>query len=228
MAQGPTQGELAVKAFALTNQNHQDSLSVIILDDDSTIHSKDPLSRTEEQLLEHCEDIIKQNLNGFFQLGEALAVIRKGRLYRATHSSFETYCREKWKFGRHRALQYIEAHEVAADLLTKNQQISDLNVSQFRALKPLDANQKAEALDRARELAGPKKLTGKHVEQAVKELLSPATDEEDDSAGEPGSFRAKPTITPAVEMPIVTIDMLTGCFDEINELLERVDFPDSL
>ena len=51
------------------------------------------LSEVEEQALKKYEEIISKGLNTFLEVGHALAEIRDRRLYRATHDTFEPYCR---------------------------------------------------------------------------------------------------------------------------------------
>lgn len=82
--------------------------------------------------LEEHEAIIQTGLQTFIEVGEALMAIRDGRLYRATHSDFDTYCRERWGFSRRRAGQMIEAAEVGNMLPTPPE-----NARQAAALAPL-------------------------------------------------------------------------------------------
>jgi hypothetical protein len=44
--------------------------------------------------------------------------IRDGRLYRATHKTFDDYCRQRWGWSRQRANQQIEAAKVFSNLTT--------------------------------------------------------------------------------------------------------------
>jgi hypothetical protein len=39
----------------------------------------------------------------FYEAGKALAELRDRRLYRSTHKTFETYCRDRFRFTRHSA-----------------------------------------------------------------------------------------------------------------------------
>jgi hypothetical protein len=51
-------------------------------------------------------------------VGEALSAIRDRKLYRATHGTFEDYCRVKWGMSASRARQLCGAAEVAASVTT--------------------------------------------------------------------------------------------------------------
>lgn len=66
------------------------------------------MSRVEGATLIACERKIDQAMRAGGRIaGEALTDIRDKRLYRATHSSFEDYCRERWGFGRDAAERMI-------------------------------------------------------------------------------------------------------------------------
>jgi len=60
----------------------------------------DVLSTSEERSLADLETIIERGLATFVEVGTALLDIRRDRLYRETHETFEAYCRERWGFGR--------------------------------------------------------------------------------------------------------------------------------
>jgi len=48
----------------------------------------------------------------FYEAGKALAELRDRRLYRSTHKTFETYCRDRFNYGRDAAYLKIAAAEV--------------------------------------------------------------------------------------------------------------------
>lgn len=72
-----------------------------------------PLTPAELMTLAECEAAIERGLRAYIEAGQACARIRDGRLYRASHSNFETYCRERWDFVASRARQLIAAAQVA-------------------------------------------------------------------------------------------------------------------
>lgn len=55
-----------------------------------------PLNRAEVVALDDCERVIGEGIKSFVSTGSALTFVRDNRLYRATHASFEAYCRERW------------------------------------------------------------------------------------------------------------------------------------
>ena len=133
-------------------------------------------------MLEDYEQIIQQGINSYFEIGRALAVIQRGKLYREKYETFDQYCRERWGFGRHRGYQLIRATAQEDQVLTAGQQIAPENERQQRMLLKLpDANTRQRALARAKEIAGDKKMTGAHIRQAVDEELGIAEPEIQDA-----------------------------------------------
>lgn len=70
------------------------------------------LSIDERNELERCEVVIKQGLETFIEVGQALLTIREKRLYRLEFSTFEDYCRDRWGIKKSTAYQLISASEV--------------------------------------------------------------------------------------------------------------------
>jgi len=77
-----------------------------------------PLTATEITILADCEQIIERGQRSFIDVGNALATIRESRLYRATHDTFETYCKQRWKIGRNYANKQIAAAKIVQSLGT--------------------------------------------------------------------------------------------------------------
>lgn len=71
------------------------------------------LTLDEQHRLEALEAIITRGVQSFTATGEALREVRDARLYRATHDTFEEYCREQWGFGRTYAHELIHAAAAA-------------------------------------------------------------------------------------------------------------------
>jgi hypothetical protein len=74
------------------------------------------LNIDESHELERCEVVIKQGLQTFIEVGQALMTIREKRLYRIGFKTFEDYCVERWSFGRRYVNQIIQASEVISNL----------------------------------------------------------------------------------------------------------------
>jgi N6-adenosine-specific RNA methylase IME4 len=69
--------------------------------------------RTE---LEIHEAIIERGLVTFTEVGESLLIIRDNRLYKETHSTFESYCQERWGWSRQHATRHIQAAQIGGIL----------------------------------------------------------------------------------------------------------------
>lgn len=90
-----------------------------LLDDDIPASSdKTPLNPAEKELLEECIRTIDEGYMAFFEVGIRLFMIKAGKLYRETHSSFEAFCKEKWDFSRAHADRLIKASQVVKVLHT--------------------------------------------------------------------------------------------------------------
>lgn len=74
------------------------------------------LNIDERNELERCEVVIRQGLETFIEVGQALMTIRDKRLYRIEFGTFEDYCRDKWGMPRNYANKLIAASEVVANL----------------------------------------------------------------------------------------------------------------
>lgn len=100
------------------------------------------LTLAEETTLAELEAIVQRNRWAFIQVGNALAEIRFRRLYRATHPTFESYCRARWGFKRRTAYAYLEATTVATNVHSSAQNPPSL--TQARELAVLEPEQQRE------------------------------------------------------------------------------------
>lgn len=131
------------------------------------------LTETETSKLADLEQVIERGKNTFVEVGNALSEIRDSRIYRATHATFEAYCKDRWGWSRPKAYQMIEAAAVAGNLST----MVDVPTSerQARPLAKLEPEQQPAAWEKAQEIAKEegKPVTARHVEQAVAEIVAP-------------------------------------------------------
>jgi phage N-6-adenine-methyltransferase len=74
------------------------------------------LSADERRRLDSLELVIEHGLARFVEVGRALQEIRERRLYKATHGSFEAYCKERWGFRRAHAHRLIQSVRVVQAL----------------------------------------------------------------------------------------------------------------
>lgn len=70
----------------------------------------------ERELLGHCEAALENLRIAYWAAGKALQALRDGRLYRATHSSFEAYCNELWDITPQYANQLIRTWKITESL----------------------------------------------------------------------------------------------------------------
>ena len=94
------------------------------------------LTAAETDRLVELEQAVDRGLQTFVEVGQALAEIRERKLYRASHDTFERYCRERWGFTRQRALQFINAAAVTT-VVVKAGLPAPTNEAQARELVPL-------------------------------------------------------------------------------------------
>lgn len=125
------------------------------------------LDAAEDAQLARLENRISQGLASFIEVGEALSAIRERRLYRASHGTFEEYCREKWGMSRVRAHQFIDGAEAVLTIVNKEAIKTE---SQARELAKVEPAQRAAVVEKAAQATG-----GKITASAIREASKPIT-----------------------------------------------------
>lgn len=69
-----------------------------------------PLQEEEVALLQRCEVDVESKTEGFLRAGRALKTIKQGKLYRATHRTFNEYLKHRWANSPRKA--YLEMQVV--------------------------------------------------------------------------------------------------------------------
>lgn len=132
------------------------------------------LSPVEETRLAELETVIKENFAGFVAVGNALAEIRDGRLYRQDYKGFEDYCRDLWDMSHQRADQLIASKSVIDNLTTIVVKDGDAetcgnilpaNEAQARELTKLPPEEQVAVWQRL--VTSGAKITAKAVKKAV-------------------------------------------------------------
>lgn len=133
------------------------------------------LTVAEADLLAEAEAVIERGIKTFIEVGEALASVRDNRLYRADFATFEDYCRERWGFSRQRALQLIDASEVATTIVVTGLP-APANEAQARELAPLlsSPGEMRAAFEDAIERSDGKP-TAAVIREVVRERMDPAS-----------------------------------------------------
>lgn len=141
----------------------------------STVFAEKELSYPEQDRLAELEKTISENFQAFYVVGCALAEIQVNKLYRATHETFEEYCRERFEIARRTAYQYIET-STAMNNLRNCAQIAHIenmpaNEAQVRPLTRLEPEKQIEAWKEAVTSAPDGHVTAKHVSKVVRQYL---------------------------------------------------------
>lgn len=76
-----------------------------------------PLSDQENNELVRCEQVFADRRRPFYEWGRALAMIKKGKLFRGSQKTFEEYCRQRWHISRFHAYRLIQATEIVCEVL---------------------------------------------------------------------------------------------------------------
>lgn len=149
------------------------------------------LDWNESGKLAKCEKVIRDGLDAFTAVGEAMATIRDERLYRASHKTFEAYLREKWDISARYAEFQMSAAETVARIKNANHGSYSrddapktplpVNERQARPLAKLPANEQADAWTEAVATSPNGKVTAAHVERVVEQRIAkPAAVERDE------------------------------------------------
>ena len=127
------------------------------------------LSIDERNELERCEVVIKQGLETFIEVGQALLTIREKRLYRLEFGTFEDYCREKWGMSRQKAHQMIGASNVINGLST----MVDILPQSERQARPLTSLEPEAQREAWKEVVHQAEQTGQPITAAkVQDVVS--------------------------------------------------------
>ena len=131
------------------------------------------LTTTEHQKYLECNAVIEHGLQTFFDVGNALMVVRNDRLYREEYGTFEDYCQEKWGWTRQHANRLISSAEVVGNLEPMGS-ILPTTERQTRELARVAPEKQRAVWKDVVETAPKGKVTAKHVQAVVKQHKEPA------------------------------------------------------
>jgi hypothetical protein len=122
--------------------------------------------------LAECESKIQRHMDSYREAGEALRIIRDGRLYRRVAETFEGYLQLRWKMTPTHADRLIAAAGVANTVsptggIPQNERVA-------RPLASLPKEEQLEAWAEAQTAAEPGRPTSKHVSAAVAKRKKPS------------------------------------------------------
>lgn len=139
------------------------------------------LSAVESERLDELCGVVDRGIKTFFEVGMALAEIRDSRLYRASHETFEDFCRDRWDIGKSYAHGQIAAYHVVQNVRNCGQ--IPTNESQARPLTLFEADTQRDlweqVLERSLENGG--RITAALVSSVVAEHLRKVVSKELDN-----------------------------------------------
>lgn len=138
------------------------------------------LTTSEANRLEQLTKTVRDNLEGAFAVGLALAEIKGAKLYRAEFDSFEDFCRERFSLARAHAYRLIESAEIKMSPVGDKIQ----NERQARAISAVPESEREAVMQRVVE-SGP--VTAKAIAAAAKET-PPAVELDKEGRGIPPSI----------------------------------------
>jgi len=152
------------------------------------------LTLQEITQLKQCEIRIELGINVFMEVGDALLSIRDNRLYRATHSTFEEYCQERWGIERRRAYQLISAAQVIRnvqdDMSVNRGSHSVISERQVRPLTGLDPTTQRDIWAQVLKENPEGGITGPKVQEVVNRMMGVVDlDDDDDDVPVSEEFR---------------------------------------
>lgn len=143
------------------------------------------LTPAESSRLAELEPKIERGLKNFVEVGTALVEIADLRLYRGTHSTFDEYCKDKWKMTAHRAYRLSNSAEVMNKLsVTHGSQIK--NERQARELGKVAPEKRAKVIESAAASAEAESrpMTARDIETAAKAQSGPSLEAKVEAAKE--------------------------------------------
>jgi hypothetical protein len=178
----------------------------IVVNDDRS------LSEAEKAERNNLERTVQQ---AFFIAGKALKQLRDKRLYRETHTTFESYVRDRFDFTKRTAYYLIDAHEVVNNL--KSEQFVHTNTgtnilptkeSQCRPLAKLPPSRQREIWRDAVEQANGKVPSARVIKEVVEQNSSHS------------DIKIKPEDRELIYKPGTGIDYVVHLDEETYRLLE--------
>ena len=129
------------------------------------------LTVIEKNELDRLEAIIEKGQQTFIEVGMALTQIKDSHLYRETYKTFEDYCKKRWEFTKRHAYRLIESIKTIENLKSDQLVTPPKSESQIRPLTHLKPEQQREVWQKAVETAPEGKVTARHVQNTVNEIV---------------------------------------------------------
>lgn len=188
----------------------------------------DVLTPVEQSELEKLETIIERNLKIFYEVGTALLTIRDRRLYRASHKTFEEYCRAKWSIGNRYADKLMRSAKVIENLKSTPTGVLPATERAARPLAFLPPDKQREVWNDAVKESPKGAPSSREVERAVRKAkgFPPASR----SSTSPHTHKLPPQPTPptrlassAMEFAVIAISQLERIRSDDPKRSEALD-----
>jgi hypothetical protein len=124
------------------------------------------LDDSERELLTNLEQTIDAGKKKFIEVGNALLIVSRQKLWREGYESFEAYCQNRHGFKKSQAYRLIEASSIATELSPIGE---NLNEAQCRVLAEVPKNERPAVLEKAQKIAAEENrpLRAKDIETAA-------------------------------------------------------------
>ena len=154
------------------------------------------LTAAEKKKLAKLEAVVSK---GTSDVGRALIEIRDQKLYRASHRTFESYCRDRWALSKSQGYRQIGAVEVLTDLSPIGDKITlPQNEAQCRPLIPLSTKERRKAWAEVAEKAAGKPITARLISQVVQSVRP--------GLATPAKEKRKPEANTTISEALVLVD----------------------
>lgn len=170
-----------------------------------------PLSVSEIEERNKLENVVQQ---AFYVAGQALMTLRNKKLYRETHTTFESYVRDRFGYSKRKAYYLIDAYEVVNSL--KSEPLVHLlptSERQCREVAKLPPKQQHSGWLKAVERAGNKIPPARIIKQVVREIK-----------GEPQMKPKKNQTDGIVRVPGIGIEYTAHLEEETYYLLKEYQY----
>ena len=125
--------------------------------------------------LQSLEAVVERGRQTFIDVGLALAEIKRAKLYRSTHKTFEAYCVERFGFGQNYVGKLVAAAETAKEIGTTVPLSNERAAREFTEVPKEDRPKVAEA---AKQVAAEKdrdKINSRDVKEAKAKIYKVET-----------------------------------------------------
>lgn len=172
-----------------------------------------PLSSEEKELLQQYIKEINDDLHTLCGIGGSLYQIKKRKLFRETHSSFEKFCEDTFDLSRSHAYRLASEYEVKQNFKDASPTATAIpdNTGKSRIVSGATKEEQLKVGQRVKQIAGDRPDTAKDWEQGKQELIdegeikAPAKPKKSKAAKTPPTPKApSPKTTDA--KPTLTID----------------------